>query len=63
LESNEGHFNSAHHNLTEVRKKYDEMKKERVVIEEKIDKQKVSKYLFRKKLGSCLFLNLNMKKK
>lgn len=40
MESNEGHFNSAHHNLTEVRKRYDEMKKERVAIEEKIEKQK-----------------------
>jgi hypothetical protein len=26
-EAKEGEYNSAHHNLTEVRKKYDEMKK------------------------------------
>jgi hypothetical protein len=32
LEANEGEYNSAHHNLTEVRKHYDEMKKERVAL-------------------------------
>jgi hypothetical protein len=46
-----------------VRKRYDEMKKERVAIEEKIEKQKVSKGIFRKKWGSYLFLNPNMNKK
>jgi hypothetical protein len=39
------------------------MKKERVAIEEKIEKQKVDKYLFRKKWGSFRFLNPNMNKK
>lgn len=41
IEPNEGQYNSAHDNLTEVRFKYDELKKQRVGLEEKIDKLKV----------------------
>ena len=40
LESNEGFINSAHDNLTEVRKKYDQIKKQRIMIETKIEKMK-----------------------
>jgi hypothetical protein len=43
LEPNEGQYNSAHDNLTEVRVKYDEIRKQRVGLEEKIDKMKVNK--------------------
>ena len=32
LESNEGQYTSAHNSLTEVRVRYDEMKKQRVIL-------------------------------
>jgi hypothetical protein len=32
IESNEGQYTSAHNNLTEVRVRYDEMKKQRVIL-------------------------------
>lgn len=44
LELNEGQYTSAHNNLTEVRVRYDEIKKQRVVLERKIDNLKVRFY-------------------
>lgn len=49
IEANEGQYNSAHDNLTEVRLRCDEMKKQRVILERKIGSLKVSFMIFRKK--------------
>ena len=63
LESNEGEYHSAHHNLTEVRKRYDEMKKERVALEEKIEKDKVILPPRRNKLENSTFSKQSTKSK
>lgn len=63
LESNEGEYHSAHHNLTEVRKRYDEMKKERVALEEKIEKEKVILPPRRNKLENSTFSKQSTKSK
>ena len=49
IEANEGQYNSAHDNLTETRVRYDEIKKQRVKHEKKIENLKVTLFPLRKK--------------
>lgn len=58
IESTEGQYTSAHNNLTEVRVRYDEMKKQRVIFERKIENLKVLSLLCRRKLESITFSSL-----
>lgn len=55
LETNDGQYYSAHDNLTEVRARYDEIKKQRVQLERRIDGIKVATPSFRKKLANLQF--------
>jgi hypothetical protein len=46
IQSEDSYYESAHTNLTEVRKKYDDVKKQRVQKDENITRVKVSFALF-----------------